>query len=106
MQNVLLVGAGTMGAVHAQAFAEMDDVNLVGIVDQDMNRCRGMADMYSTNAYDSFEVAMNELSETVDVIDICLPTHLHKEYVFAAADLGKHVICEKPLARNLEDARE
>jgi UDP-N-acetylglucosamine 3-dehydrogenase len=42
----------------------------------------------------------------VDIVDVCLPTYLHKTYVKKAADVGKHVICEKPLARTLDDARE
>src|SRR5690625_6089539 len=106
MQNILLVGAGTMGSVHAQAYAEMDNVNLVGIVDQDITRCQEMAEMYGTKAYDSFEKAMKELSDLLDVVDICVPTHLHKQYVLAVADYGKHVICEKPIARNAQEARE
>jgi predicted dehydrogenase len=42
----------------------------------------------------------------VDVVDICLPNHLHKEVALAAVKAGKHVICEKPLANNAEDAKE
>jgi predicted dehydrogenase len=42
----------------------------------------------------------------VDVVDICLPNHMHKEVVLAALEAGKHVICEKPLANTAEDAHE
>ena len=42
----------------------------------------------------------------VDVVDICTPTHLHYEMVMAAAGAGKQVVCEKPLARTLEQGRE
>src|SRR5690625_7620264 len=86
MQNILLVGAGTMGSVHAQAYAEMANVNLVGIVDQDITRCQEMPEMYGTKPYDSFEKAMKELSDLLDVVDMCVPTHLHKQYVLAVAD--------------------
>jgi predicted dehydrogenase len=41
----------------------------------------------------------------IDVLDICVPTHLHREMTEAAAKAGKHVICEKPIALTLEDAK-
>jgi predicted dehydrogenase len=42
----------------------------------------------------------------VDVVDICSPTHLHREMVLKAAAAKKHIICEKPLARTLQQAQE
>ena len=44
--------------------------------------------------------------DDVDVVDICTPTHLHHEMVLAAAAAGKHIICEKPLARTVEQGQE
>jgi predicted dehydrogenase len=40
----------------------------------------------------------------IDVVDICLPHHLHKDAIVAAAEAGKHILCEKPLCLNLEEA--
>jgi len=42
----------------------------------------------------------------LDLIDICLPTHLHARHIIPALRSGKHVFCEKPIARNLGEARE
>lgn len=42
----------------------------------------------------------------IDVIDICAPSSIHREIAIEAARQGKHIFCEKPLAMNLEDARE
>ena len=49
---------------------------------------------------------MAALLDDVDVIDICTPTHLHHEMVLQAAAAGKHIICEKPLARTVAQAQE
>src|SRR4051812_44184684 len=105
MFHVLVIGAGTMGGVHAEAYAAMDNVKLVGIVDIQKEKVDTLAKKLNTKAYGSYEEAM-ELLQQVDIVDVCLPTYLHKTYVCKAAYSGKHVICEKPLARNLEDARE
>ncbi|PJF25440.1 MAG: gfo/Idh/MocA family oxidoreductase, partial [Phototrophicales bacterium] len=49
---------------------------------------------------------LDTLIDTVDVVDICAPTHLHHEMVLKAASKGKHIICEKPLARYIKDAED
>ncbi len=45
-------------------------------------------------------------NEEIDVVDICLPTFLHKEFTVKAAQAGKHVVCEKPMAMTLDEADE
>ncbi len=105
MFHVLVIGAGTMGSTHAHAYAAMENVNLVGIVDIRAEKGSELAASVGTRSFTSYEEAMEAL-ERVDVVDVCVPTFLHKEYVMKAADAGKHVICEKPLARNLRDAQE
>lgn len=104
MLQVLLVGAGSMGNIHAAAYSKMD-VKLAGIADIRPERARSLAERMETLAFASFEEALTELgSDGIDCIDICLPTPLHKPFTIKAADAGKHVICEKPIANNAEDA--
>jgi UDP-N-acetylglucosamine 3-dehydrogenase len=105
MQKVLLIGAGNMGKVHAKAYSIMDHAELAGIVDMQKDKGQQLAHATGTRYFSSFEEALTTLDQ-IDVIDICLPTYLHKEFVKRVADEGKNVICEKPLARNLEDAQE
>lgn len=105
MQNVLLIGAGTMGREHASSYYAMDDVRVVGIVDNRKEQAEKIIGEHDTKIFQSVEEAVNNL-EHIDVIDICVPTFLHKEYVMKAADYGIDVICEKPLAYTLEDAHE
>lgn len=104
MFKVLVIGAGTMGSVHAEAYAAMDGVQLAGIVDIQTEKGGQLANKLNTRSYASFEEAM--AAEQADVVDVCLPTFLHKDYVLKAAEAGKHVICEKPIALNLADAEE
>lgn len=94
-----------MGSTHAAAYAAMDNVRLAGIIDIQQEKVRKLAEQLGTQAFASYEEAMEAL-ERVDVVDVCLPTNLHSVFVKKAADDGKHVICEKPLARTLETARE
>ncbi|MEH7115389.1 Gfo/Idh/MocA family oxidoreductase [Neobacillus niacini] len=105
MQHVLLIGAGTMGKEHALAYSSMNHVKLAGIVDLNKERAEKIRLSEETRVFQSLEEAVQNL-EHIDVIDICVPTFSHKQYVLKAADYGINVICEKPLAYNLEDAKE
>ncbi|MCM3740610.1 Gfo/Idh/MocA family oxidoreductase [Oceanobacillus luteolus] len=104
MLNALIIGAGTMGGTHAEAYAKMENVKLAGIVDINLAKAQGLADRLNTKAFQTYEEAV-ELDE-IDVVSICVPTPFHKQYVMKVADDKKHVICEKPLAISLSDARE
>lgn len=100
--RVAVLGSGFMGEVHARAFKEIEDVELVGIFTKSENNDN--LTPFNCNIYDSVEKLIKE--ENPDVVSVCLPSYLHKEYVIQLADLGVHVICEKPIALTLADARE
>lgn len=103
MYRVGLIGCGTIGSVHAAGYLRMQDVELAGIVEVRETHGREMAARFQTTWYPTFEALLK--ATQVDVIDVCVPTYLHRGYVEAAAKAGKHVICEKPIARSLEDAK-
>ncbi|CEG26444.1 Gfo/Idh/MocA family protein [Bacillus sp. B-jedd] len=105
MQKILMIGAGTMGMEHAASYYAMEDVQLVGIVDLRKEQAEKIIGAHDTKVFATIEEAVESL-EQIDVIDICVPTFLHKEYVIKAADYGIDVICEKPLSYSLQDARE
>jgi UDP-N-acetylglucosamine 3-dehydrogenase len=104
MIKVAVLGAGTMGSVHADAYSKMDNVKLVGIVDIRKSIGEKVAKDSNTLAFTSVEEMLNQVNP--DVVDICLPTYLHREYVEMCAKAKKHIICEKPIARTLEQAQE
>lgn len=101
--KIALIGAGSMGTVHAEAHARNPRAELVGIVDPRIGTASALAERLGSRAYASLDQLM--AAESPDVVDICLPTFMHKEYTLQAAALGMHVLCEKPIAGNLADAR-
>lgn len=95
-----LVGTGTMGEVHAAAWQSVG-AELVGCFSSNSVQAEDFAKRFQTHAFASYP----ELLNSVDIVDICTPTTLHKPMVLAAAEAGKHVICEKPIALTIEDAQ-
>ncbi|GIP41036.1 dehydrogenase [Paenibacillus sp. J31TS4] len=102
--KVAVIGCGGMGRTHASDYAKMPGAELAAVVDFMEEAAKSAAEAYGTQAYTDFDQMLDEVDP--DVVDICLPTYLHKEYVIRAANRGKHVICEKPIAPTKEDAQE
>jgi predicted dehydrogenase len=98
--RVGLVGTGFMGGVHAGAWANTP-AKVVGLISQDSESLERIAEQTGATVYKS----LHAMLPNVDVVDICTPTHLHYEMALEALSDGKHVVCEKPLARTLEQAR-
>jgi myo-inositol 2-dehydrogenase / D-chiro-inositol 1-dehydrogenase len=93
-----IVGAGTMGGVHATGWKNTD-AELVGVMSKNHTAATVLAEKHNTKTFDSYEA----LLEQVDIIDICVPTDFHKDMVLQAAKAGKHIICEKPIALTVAD---
>lgn len=96
--RVGIVGAGTMGRVHAAAWSQTE-AELVGVTALEPTSSAALAERYRARAFASYE----ELLREVDVVDLCVPTDLHCAMTLRAAAAGKHVVCEKPLALSLSD---
>jgi len=99
--RVGIVGAGGMGRVHTTAW-QTTPAQVVGYRDIRPERAENYAQRYGGRAYESLDALLAD----VDVISCTTPTDVHYEIVMAAARAGKHVICEKPLARTLAQGRE
>ncbi|WP_299550845.1 Gfo/Idh/MocA family oxidoreductase [uncultured Tateyamaria sp.] len=97
MIRVAILGGG-IGAQHLEAYDQLEEFVVTHLVDQDAERCAALCGDRITPLA-SIE---NALFADVDVIDICLPPHLHAPVAIGALEAGKHVICEKPLATSLE----
>jgi predicted dehydrogenase len=78
--------------------------SLVAIAGRNLPRVREFAAKYGyKKTYDSASKLVND--PEVDVVDMCTPPYAHSELAAEAFKLGKHAICEKPLARTAEEAR-
>ncbi len=99
--RVGIVGAGFMGTTHAAGWAETP-AQIAGFIAETNNEAGKLAEKYNAKVYSSLDKMLPE----VEVVDICSPTHLHHEMVLKAAAAGKHIICEKPLARTAKQAQE
>lgn len=102
--KVGLVGAGSMGAVHAAAWQSLSnelDVELVGVSARTLESAQELAQQHGITAFESYE----ELLAAVDLVDLCVPTDLHRQFTEQAAAAGRHVICEKPIALSIADGQ-
>lgn len=104
MLKVALVGAGSMGRVHANAYSKMPEAELIAVCDIDSKAAEVFSEEYKIPAFTDFNEMISKID--VDVIDVCTPTYAHSECVIAAAKAGKNVACEKPLARTVTQAEE
>ncbi|HTQ80048.1 MAG TPA: Gfo/Idh/MocA family oxidoreductase, partial [Thermoanaerobaculia bacterium] len=100
--RLALVGAGRIGRVHTEALSRIHEVRLIGIADIHSESAWNLADMAGCPAYsDVLELVEREKPEAAIV---CTPPHRHAEIAQELLGRGVHVLCEKPLARDAEEA--
>lgn len=104
MLKVGIIGAGFMGKLHAACYPHVKDAQLVKVADVDLPRAQELAKTYNISAIQEPNEIITD--PEIDIVDVCLPTYLHAEYVIKAAQAGKHVLCEKPIALSLTDAEQ
>ncbi len=100
--RVAVVGAGYLGNFHAEKYAAMNDVDLVGVVDIDDVQARAVAERLGTKAYGSPE----EIYSLVDAVSIVVPTSKHHAVAREFIKRGVDVMIEKPITTTLPQATE
>lgn len=103
IRKVAIIGAG-IGEKHLAGYRELPDrYSVVAICDIDRERARSIVnDDLKIIIETDFQAILNNAE--IELVDICLPPHLHLETSLAALEHGKHVVCEKPLVNSLRDA--
>jgi predicted dehydrogenase len=105
--RVGIVGSGGIAAQHANGWnAYPGRARLAAFADIDTSRAEAMSRQYTSGEAATYGSLDDLLADDgIEVVDICLPHHLHTDAIIAAAKAGKAILCEKPLCTNLEDAR-
>jgi predicted dehydrogenase len=109
--NVGLIGYKFMGKAHSNAYKSVgmffplkNRVVMKAICGRDEAAVRKAAETWGWESYETDWKKLIRRSD-IDVIDVSTPGNLHAEMAIAAARAGKHVLCEKPLANSLDEAR-
>ena len=97
-----VVGVGHMGQYHGRVYAELWDVDLVGVVDIDPARAATVAAQYDTQAFTDHRALIG----LVDVASVAVPTEQHFHVARDLLEAGVSVLVEKPIAPTLDEARE
>ncbi|SDM86396.1 Predicted dehydrogenase [Daejeonella rubra] len=106
-----LIGCGFMGRTHTNGYKRVSDFFpeltyrpvLKAVCSRNKDKVQAFADQWG---YESVETDWKVLiaRDDIDAIDICAPNNMHAEIAIAAAAAGKMILCEKPLARTLDEA--
>jgi len=101
--DIAIVGAGGQGGSNTGAMA---GENLVALCDVDEGRAEGSRKKFAqAKWYADFRKMLDEMHRQIDAVVVSTPDHTHAPAAVAAMKLGKHVYCEKPLARTVYEAR-
>lgn len=119
MINVGVIGLGFMGVTHIKSYLQLNGARLAAIcdavrlpLDGNLSSISGnlattdpiQLDMRVVKAYTDYQELL--ANPDIDLVDICVPTPAHPAVAIAALQAGKHVLCEKPLARTSQLARQ
>jgi len=101
--RVGLIGCGNIGINgHLPAYVQMAEAELVAVCDVRPERAEQAAAACGATPYGDYRHLLDRAD--IDAVDLCVPTEEHAHLAIAALDAGKHVLCEKPIARTLAEA--
>jgi UDP-N-acetylglucosamine 3-dehydrogenase len=102
--KVALLGGGNLGIQYAQNLCKIDNIEVTGVCDIQAEAAHKLADLCKAPAFTSYEEMMANTEP--DLICMCLPTFVQKEYMLKAIGQGKSILCEAPMAATVAEAEE
>ena len=102
--NFAIIGCGFIAKKHAAAIENIEGAKLVAVSDKIAENMQSYHDEFGADMYEDSEEMLKR--EDIDIVSICTPTGLHAPLAIQVAHAKKHIILEKPIAMNLEEADE
>ncbi len=102
--RVGIIGCGLMGNMHLTAYKKIPDVEVVAYADTDPEKTKAISQRVKGNIYASHKDMF--ANEQLDAVSICTVPSTHREIVLDALNAGVNVLCEKPLAISVTEAKE
>ena len=100
--KVGVIETGHLGKLHAKLYNQVEQAELIGIYDLDLNKAQDMAKEFECKAFESIE----SLLDSVDAINIVTPTTTHHEIALMGLKKKKHVFVEKPITKTESEAQD
>ena len=102
--NVGIVGAGLAGRLHAKILEDVSSAQVVGVYNRSEAAGRQLAEKYDAEYHGNYSELLDQVD--LDVVSICTPNSLHKQFALPAAEGGTDLVVEKPLEVNTEKCRD
>jgi len=99
-----VIGCGRIAGVHINGYARNNNVELVAFCDIKEDNAQQRAHRFNARSYTDYKKMIKE--ENLDGVSICTPPFTHKEIAIEALNKGINVLCEKPLAVSVNEAKE
>ena len=104
--RVGFIGCGAISQQHVRYLTKIPGVQIVCGADIRPEALERMTTAHGvTRVYEDYREMLREVGDEVDAISVCTPNGVHSEAAIAAAEAGKHVLCEKPMAMNAVQAQ-
>ena len=101
--RVGIIGCGWTGEQHIRAYRSLKDVAVLAAADINERKAKRFATKWKVKVwYKDYRMLLK--NPEIDAVSICVPHHLHSKISVEAAEMGKHILCEKPLAISLKEA--
>lgn len=106
--KVGIIGCGGIAnGKHMPSLQKVENVEMIAFCDVDISKAASAAEAYGTDnakVYDDYKALLKD--DTIDVIHVCTPNDSHCEITVAGLHAGKHVMCEKPMAKTTAEAQK
>ncbi len=100
-----IIGLGQIAqTIHIPLWSKMSNAEIAAVYDPDKDRAKAIAEKLKAKVYNSVDALLAD--EEIDAVHICSPTHTHMKYTLESLEANKHVLVEKPIARNFEESQK